>query len=123
MAIAARKTVSEAPKKRPQASRKVIVDNFANEIVFGILGHVGSGNTTVAETLSDVLKATTSGGQKFEVAIIKARTVIEESMKNLGRPIATTKGKKLITDDTGKCYPNQQGPFWTSFFLCRRRYL
>ena len=48
--------------------------------------------------MKKTLEGHTSGGQKFAVAIIKARTVIEESMKKLGRPIATTKDQKLIAD-------------------------
>jgi deoxycytidylate deaminase len=97
MAIAAKKVATEVPKGA-QSSQKVIAENVANEIIFGIVGHVGSGNTTVAETLKKSLEAQTSGGSKFKVAIIKARTVIEESMKKLGRPIATVKDKKLIAD-------------------------
>ena len=97
MAIAAKKAPTEAPKG-VQSSQKVIAENVANEIIFGIVGHVGSGNTTVAQTLKKTLEAQTSGGQRFKVAIIKARTVIEESMKKLGRPIATVNDKKLIAD-------------------------
>lgn len=76
----------------------MIAESVANEIVFGIVGHVGSGTTTVADTLKRTLEAQTSGGHKFKVAVIKARTVIEESMKKLGRPIATTRDKNLIAD-------------------------
>ena len=92
-----KKVVIETPRGAKN-SQKVIAENVSNEIVFGIVGHVGSGNTTVAETLKKTLERHTSGGQKFAVAIIKARTVIEESMKKLGRPIATTKDQKLIAD-------------------------
>jgi deoxycytidylate deaminase len=97
MATAAKKAIYEAPTN-VQASQKVIAESFANEIVFGIVGHVGSGTTTVAGTLKKSLEAQTSGGHKFKVAIIKARTVIEESMKRLGAAIDTTKDKKLVAD-------------------------
>jgi deoxycytidylate deaminase len=97
MATAAKRAVSEAPKGA-QNSQKVIAESVANELIFAIVGHVGSGTTTVAETLKKTLEAQASGGHKFKVAIIKARTVIEESMKTLGRPIATAKDKKLIAD-------------------------
>jgi deoxycytidylate deaminase len=97
MAITQKKAAPEAPK-HAKNSQKVIAENVSNEVIFGIVGHVGSGNTTVAETLKKTLEAQVSGGQKFEVAIIKARTVIEESMKKLGRPISTSKDKKLLAD-------------------------
>lgn len=97
MATAAKKPVPDVPKGAPNA-QKVIAESVANEIIFGIVGHVGSGNTTVAETLKKTLETQSSGGQKFKVAIIKARNVIEESMKKTGRPITTAKDKKLIAD-------------------------
>ncbi|HJT44497.1 MAG TPA: anti-phage dCTP deaminase [Rhizomicrobium sp.] len=76
----------------------MIQEHVANEVIFGIVGHVGAGNTEIAQALKEVLEAQTSGGQKFAVTIIKARSVIEESMKQLGTPIATTPGQKLLAD-------------------------
>jgi deoxycytidylate deaminase len=97
VATAAKKSISDAPKGA-QSSQRVIAESVANEVIFGIVGHVGSGTTTIAETLKKTLEAQMSGGHKFKVAIIRARTVIEESMKKLGRPIATAKDKKVVAD-------------------------
>jgi deoxycytidylate deaminase len=97
MPIAARKASPDAPKGA-RSSQKVIAESVANELIFGIVGHVGSGTTTIAETLQKTLQAQSSRGHKFKVAVIKARTVIEESMKKLGRPIDTAKDKKVIAD-------------------------
>jgi len=97
MPTVVKKIAAEAPKG-VQNSQKVIAESVANEIIFGIVGHVGSGTTTVAETLKNILESKASGRDKFQVAIIKARTVIEESMKMLGRPIDAAHDKKLIAD-------------------------
>lgn len=97
MPITAKKLPVE-PAKGATNSQKLIAENVANEVIFGIVGHVGSGNTTVAETLKKNLETQAAGKDKFKVAIIKARTVIEESMKKRGQPIAVAKDKKLIAD-------------------------
>jgi hypothetical protein len=47
---AAKRNLVDAPKGVP-TSQKVIAESVANELIFGIVGHVGSGNTTVAEKL------------------------------------------------------------------------
>jgi deoxycytidylate deaminase len=94
---AAKRNPIDAPKGVP-TSRKVIAESVANELIFGIVGHVGSGNTTIAETLKKTLEGVASDGSRYKVAVIKARTVIEEGMKRLGRTIGTTKDRKLIAD-------------------------
>jgi ABC-type glutathione transport system ATPase component len=91
MPATARKVPLEAPKGT-SISQRIIADNVANEVIFGIVGHVGSGNTTVAETLKRTLEARLKGKDKFTATIIKARTVIEESMNKRGQPVVASEG-------------------------------
>ncbi len=94
MAEVAQKFVTTAPRGNSDA-QGVVAEHFANEIVFAVVGHVGSGNTKVAEELRDILLNQKIGNQAFSVAIIKARKVIEERMKLLGTPIIAGQGKTL----------------------------
>jgi hypothetical protein len=96
MAEAAAKLPTFGPTATPE-SRDIVAEHVSNEIVFAIVGHVGSGNTTVAMTLQGVLKGDRLEGGPFSVAIIKGRTVIEEGMKKLSTPIEPGTGK-LLTD-------------------------
>lgn len=50
----------------------------SRELVFGIVGHVGSGTSTVSETLLSVLQNSPSEDDNYECVIIKAREVIRE---------------------------------------------
>lgn len=92
------KTNPEAAPTAGKSARKVIAEHVSNEVIFGIVGHVGAGNTEVGDALKEALEAQAPAGQKFAVAIIKARAVIEESMKQRGAPITTTAGQKLLAD-------------------------
>ena len=94
MAEAAVKIATVAQKSGSDA-QEMVAEHVSNEIVFAVVGHVGSGNTKVAETLRDVLQAHTIGNQVFSVAIIKAHKVIEEGMKQRGTPIGVGEGKTL----------------------------
>jgi deoxycytidylate deaminase len=92
MAQTAKKLPLSAPATSPE-SREILAEHISNEIVFAIVGHVGSGNTTVGTTLKTVLEGVPEGA--FSVAIIKARTVIEEGMKKVGTPLVPGSGKLL----------------------------
>jgi deoxycytidylate deaminase len=94
MAEAAAKLPIAGPAATPE-SRDIVAEHVSNEIVFAIVGHVGSGNTEVAKTLKEVLERRSSGAGSFSVAIIKARAVIEEGMKRLGAPLTPGNGKLL----------------------------
>jgi hypothetical protein len=90
--------IKKLPHARPKGisdSKKIVAEETSNELVFAIVGHVGSGNTTVATALQDVLQGHKINTIPFKVAIIKARTVIDEGMAKLGAPIPTATGKLL----------------------------
>lgn len=94
MAEVAQKLAVVSPRGSSDA-QEMVAEQVSNEIVFAVVGHVGSGNTKVAEALQDILKAQTVGNDIFAVSIIKARTVIEEGMRKRGTPLGETEGKKL----------------------------
>lgn len=58
----------------------------SQELVFGIVGHVGSGTSTIAETLKNVLLAQDRNGKKYQCEIVKARKVIENWADGQGEP-------------------------------------
>jgi hypothetical protein len=70
----------------PAPSRAVIAGLAANEFVFAVVGHVGSGTTKIATTLRDLL-AGLAPAEAFDVEIIKARESIEAWARENGRPI------------------------------------
>jgi len=76
-------------------SKALIAEHVSNEIVFGIVGHVGSGTTAVAKALKDVLEREQTAEGRFSAVIIKARTAIEEGMKRIGQSLVPGAGKRL----------------------------
>ena len=65
---------------KPSAKEKVL-GNAANEVVFAVVGHVGSGTSEIAIQLRHLLMQQQLHGGPFDVEIIKARDVIEEWAK------------------------------------------
>ncbi len=61
----------------PKPSRELNKTNSARELVFGIVGHVGSGTSTVANDLCEILGAQSVEGEQQQAVIVKARNVIE----------------------------------------------
>ena len=57
-------------------SKELMLEHSANEFVFAVVGHVGSGTTKVAEALEGLLRDEKLEGEKFEVVTLKARDVI-----------------------------------------------
>jgi hypothetical protein len=61
-------------KGRPQRdSRGIVLGGGANELVVGVVGHAGSGTSTVAETLAKLLRQTKVGDDTFDVELIGVR--------------------------------------------------
>ena len=76
----------------PVDSQELAKQHASRELIFGIVGHVGSGTSTVAETLKAVLGGTHLHFEAYECVIIKARDVIVEW--------ATLHGKIVPVDGT-----------------------
>jgi deoxycytidylate deaminase len=76
----------------PKPSKELNKSNSARELVFGIVGHVGSGTSTVANDLCNILAGQTVDEEQQEAVILKARSVIEGWAK--------ANSENLPTDDT-----------------------
>lgn len=81
---------SERP---PVVSRAVVQALAANELVFAVVGPVGSGTTTVAESLEALLTA-----RGYRAKILKARNVIGTWAAQHGSPIPS--GSKLAETES-----------------------
>ena len=77
------------PKTQPGVtnSQAVALSHAANEFVFAVVGHVGSGTSEIARQLEALLQERTLHGQKFQTRIIKARRVIEDWASAAGHPL------------------------------------
>lgn len=99
MARATRKRkIQDKPKGLQVGSKQLTEEHASRELVFGIVGHVGSGTSAVATTLRDVLSEETIDGKKYQCAIIKARSVIEEWADHNGEGYPVQEGKASIDD-------------------------
>jgi len=63
-------------------AKTILLDQAANELVFAVVGHVGSGTSVVANQFAALLRETIYKGVPFEVEILKARNVIEDWARN-----------------------------------------
>ena len=67
-----------AAKVAGQDSRNLVLQHAANELIFAVVGHVGSGTSTVAHVLAELLESPSLPGGKYDVQTISARERIEE---------------------------------------------
>lgn len=78
-------------------SQELLREQAANELVFAVVGHVGSGTSTVAEQLEKELTNGSLKGGPFTVEILKARTQIEAWARKQGKEIADDSSKRTLT--------------------------
>ena len=84
MAVSPTKT---EPKQIPgKQSQALVTDEKANELVFAVVGHVGSGTTAVAEVLRARLMEEEKG-IKYDVHILKARQAIIDWASGSGKAL------------------------------------
>jgi len=90
--------VDNTSKRGTDDDSKTLAKKFAShELVFGIVGHVGSGTSTIAETLQNVLGELQYDGNTYQCEIIKAREVIEKWADEIGEEYP--KAKPFSIDD------------------------
>ncbi|RYD86017.1 MAG: hypothetical protein EOP84_00385 [Verrucomicrobiaceae bacterium] len=85
------------PKQAPEAgpgSQALIRERASRELVFGVVGHVGSGTSTIAKSLEGVLNSLEFDGTKVKAVTIQARTVITDW--------ATRRSENLPSDNDPK---------------------
>jgi deoxycytidylate deaminase len=71
-------------------SRTAVLEHAANELVVAVVGHVGSGTSTVADALQRLLESAGLAGGRYDVVILKARDVIQAWAEASSRQIPTT---------------------------------
>src|SRR5690349_1110362 len=76
-------------------SRSAVLKFGANELVFAVVGHVGSGTSTIAEMLTDYLRSPAGGG--FDAEHLRARKEIEAWAELNGKKLPETPRTKLNT--------------------------
>ncbi|MBF0614665.1 MAG: hypothetical protein HQL92_05880 [Magnetococcales bacterium] len=69
---------SPAPYSSSQSSRDVVKEHFSNELVFGVVGFAGSGTSTIAAQLKELLESETLRGGPFSAHIIKTRLLLKD---------------------------------------------
>ncbi len=90
MGAASEAVLRFAPRKG-KSSNQAIVDNASNELVFAVVGHVGSGTTEIAQKLVDLLKDPAAIGAQYEVSYIKATDLIADWAAKNGRTLPRLK--------------------------------
>lgn len=95
MAIEAVPVQTESVSRKP--ARAVVVDAATNEVVFAVVGYVGSGTSEIANALKGLLEQEKLDGGKFDVEILKARNVIAEWSTRNGLQPPTTAPNNLAT--------------------------
>jgi len=93
--------IGQATEER---SRDLVLKTSSNELIFAVVGHVGSGTGYVAKALEGLLQDGSICGEAFDVHILKARSVIEEWARKKGKPLPapnaprTLKGVEVLQD-------------------------
>ncbi len=80
----ARLAAQPAQAKPAEDARDLVKSAAAQELIFGVVGHVGSGTSEVARMLEDVLKDNVLPGGPYETTIIKAREEILDWANSIG---------------------------------------
>jgi deoxycytidylate deaminase len=92
---------SSLPEQKTTSSgkpaRALIVEQATNEVVFAVVGYVGSGTSEVATTLKGLLENPALPGGSFDVEILKARKVIEGWANVAGEMLPATPTNNLET--------------------------
>ena len=78
-------------------SRKAVLDHAANELVFAVVGHAGSGTTAVAQTIVDLLCESSVTPARYDVEIIKATDIIADWARRTERQLPSMdNGRKTL---------------------------
>lgn len=78
-------------------AKAVLLDAASNEVVFAVVGYVGSGTSEIATALKGLLEQEKLEGGKFDVEILKARKVILDWATRNGHEVPTTPANNLDT--------------------------
>ena len=91
--IASQKVASDAIKP----AKVLLLEHATNEVVFAVVGYVGSGTSEIAAKLKGLLENSALPGGKYDVEILKARKVIENWATRNGETPPSTPQNDLAT--------------------------
>jgi len=77
------------------SAKKLVTENASNELVFAVVGHVGSGTSDIAKMLIDLLSDSELHGGSFDTVELKARDAIIEWANENGKDTPKPASKKL----------------------------
>jgi len=77
-------------------SQSVLRSNVANELIFAVVGHVGSGTSEVCRFLQAELESTSLPGGPYTVRILKASNVIRSWAEGTGKEAPAKSQKPLL---------------------------
>jgi deoxycytidylate deaminase len=94
----AQKFLGDGPNQAAGVNSKTaVLQHAANELVFAVVGHVGSGTSTIATFLGQFLNSASLTGGAYEVEVLSARTEIEKWARAAGEEVPRTKRTDLTT--------------------------
>ncbi|THJ12287.1 MAG: hypothetical protein CAF43_006470 [Nitrospira sp. CG24C] len=68
-------------------AREILAEHSANELIFAVVGHVGSGTSEIARSLKSILESKALPGGPYETEVIKASDRIREWAKREGEAV------------------------------------
>lgn len=94
--------LKSAPVKKPEVTvganaQKALMGFAANELIFAVVGHVGSGTTSVAKNLKELLETPGTDGVSYDTSLLKARDVIAAWATATGKNLPATPVANLVT--------------------------
>ena len=93
--MAVPKVIPLSQIKKTKQAREILAEHSANELIFAVVGHVGSGTSTVARSLKSIIEDMTFPGGPYDSEIIKASDRIREWAKKEGHALPTSMKKNL----------------------------
>lgn len=86
--------LSAVRRRDKRDSKSAVLEHASNELVFAVVGHVGSGTSAIATTLADLLREASATSPSYDVEVIKATEVISEWAKAHGKEVPLHDAKK-----------------------------
>lgn len=84
MSAQVQKILERKEQRGANESRRLMLDNCANEVVFALVGYVGSGNSKIGEILKGLLADRHLAGGAFDTEIVSARQIIRKWAEGAG---------------------------------------
>ncbi len=91
------RATSKATGVAAQSSQELVRDSASGELVFAVVGYVGSGTSEIASALKARLEERSLAGGSFDVEILKARDEIKNWAKSREKPFSSSAPSDLAT--------------------------